>query len=74
MKFGASASSARGTIVSGSFAAWSAASWLTYPAVAIACSTTLRRSRQRAVLLNGDSADGDWMTPAIVAASARTDY
>ena len=32
--------------------------------------TTLRRSRQRAGLLNGDSADGDWMTPAIVAASA----
>ena len=33
-------------------------------------STTLRRSLQRAGLLNGDSADGDWKTPAIVAASA----
>ena len=32
--------------------------------------TTLRRSRQRFGLLKGDSAEGDWMTPAIVAASA----
>ena len=40
------------------------------PASAIARMTTLRRSRQRLGLLNGDSAEGDWMTPAIVAASA----
>jgi len=33
-------------------------------------STTLRRSRQRCGLLKGESADGCWMTPAIVAASA----
>ena len=30
----------------------------------------MRRSLQRAGLLNGDKADGDWKTPAIVAASA----
>ena len=40
------------------------------PASAIARITTLRRSRQRVGLLKGESADGDWMTPAIVAASA----
>ena len=36
----------------------------------MAPSTTLRRSLHRSGLLNGDSADGDWNTPAIVAASA----
>ena len=40
------------------------------PASAIARMTTLRRSRQRLGLLNGESAEGDWMTPAMVAASA----
>ena len=30
----------------------------------------MRRSLARAGLLKGDSADGDWMTPAMVAASA----
>ena len=39
------------------------------PPFAIACSTTLRRSRARAAELNGDSVFGDWMIPAIVAAS-----
>ena len=40
------------------------------PSSAIARSTTLRRSRQCSAEVNGDQADGDWMTPAIVAASA----
>ena len=39
------------------------------PASAIARRTTLRRSFARSGLLNGESRDGDWMTPAIVAAS-----
>jgi hypothetical protein len=37
---------------------------------AIARRTTFRRSRARSGLLNGDNREGDWMTPAIVAASA----
>jgi hypothetical protein len=40
------------------------------PAEAIAPSTTLRRSFARSGWLKGESREGDWMTPAIVAASA----
>ncbi len=40
------------------------------PVSAIARITTLRRSLARSGLLNGDRRDGDWMTPAMVAASA----
>ena len=46
------------------------ASPLMKPVSAIARSTTLRRSFARSGLLNGERRDGDWMTPAMVAASA----
>ncbi len=57
-------------MINGSLAAWSAACCVMYSASAIACSTTLRRSFARTGLLKGERADGDWMTPAMVAASA----
>ena len=70
-KYGASESSARGTMVSGSREAACAASAEMNLACAISCSTTLRRSRARAGEVNGERSCGEWMTPAIVAASAR---
>ena len=44
------------------------------PASTIARRTTLRRSFARSGLLNGDSRGGDWMTPAIVAASLSVTF
>ena len=39
------------------------------PLSAIAWRTTLRRSRDRSGLLKGESRGGDWIVPAMVAAS-----
>ena len=55
----------------GSASARFAASSETNPSSAIACSTTFRRSRERSADANGDQVYGDWITPAMVAASAR---
>ena len=69
-KYGASDSSARAEASSGSFAAFSASAGWTTPVSAITLSTTLRRWAQRSGERNGDSACGDWIMPASVAASA----
>ena len=53
-KYGASASSARATVASGSCDAACAASAVMNLACAISCSTTFRRSRARTGAENGD--------------------